>query len=118
MRHHNPKCKNQYFGYTSKYIAPFGRNHSYARPNKNRTYIKVLQYIKDNPGCKRYDVICDLCRYDRNLVKPYDVRGQYSTLFANLLYDNMIDYDKKYRYEITECGENLLMWVEQNEQPN
>lgn len=106
MRHHNPtstSCcsvhRNQ------KCYSPYQRNYTYTKPTPERTYVKVIKFVAEHPNCKRIDII-------RALWWPkatkFDARGEQSLLFSNLLYDDLIDYNCKYEYTVTQKGYDIL----------
>lgn len=95
------------------------------RPTKDRLYIKWLQWFAAHPGAKRADFIKDF--YADKLaeriafhkkttpkIKRPRVVDNYnpSSYFAILLYHDYLDYDKNYRYTVTEKGLALLKQVE------
>ncbi len=105
MRHHNPKSTSCWsFRHGQKVYEPYNSLYTYAKPSSKRTYVKVIQHIADHDGCKRFDIQQALwgCR------DKHHSRGQMSSVFANLLYDDMIDYDKGFHYHITKRGLELL----------
>ena len=105
MRHHNPKSASYWSSRRGKKIyEPYRSLYTYTRPSSQRTYVKIIQYIADHDGCMRFDIQKALwgCR------DKYYSRGQMSSVFANLLYDDMIDYDKGFCYHITKRGLELL----------
>lgn len=112
MRHYNPKCSSYLWNplrrkgdiVTRPYLMPY----SFTRPSASRTYIKVIQYICDHPKCSRFDIQVDIFGYKRTEVSKQIARGNQSSLFSNLLYADFIDYDKQYRYTVTEKGLKLL----------
>ena len=79
-----------------------------------KRYVKILQYIADHDGCKRVDIIRDVYgwknvnardRYNKNARM---CRGQGSTVFSELLYLDVIDYDENFCYHITSLGRDVL----------
>ena len=112
MRHYNPV--NTSWMWSSlhrkgeKVTRPHQMPYSFTRPSAKRTYIKVIQYIYDHPKCSRFDIQVDIFGYKRTDVSKCIARGNQSSLFSNLLYADFIDYDKNYRYTITEKGMSLL----------
>lgn len=117
MRHLNPRV-NSHWRRPHTVSAPY--NHEYVDAyysgsmkrcaNRNRRYIQVLNYIAQNPDCKRYDILVGLgvIHPEKQYHDRYNKRGQHSSLFAQLLYLDLIDYDKNYRYTITNRGIELL----------
>ncbi len=107
MRHHNPTVKWSFthpYGGTV-YRPYYDGNYTYARPNPNRTYVKVIKFVAEHPNCKRIDIIRGLWAPNAN---KKDARGTSSSLFACLLYDDLIDYNGKYEYTVTQKGYDLL----------
>ena len=119
MRHYNPKNSSwkwnplHYKG--EKVMRPYYRPYTYTRPNSKRTYIKVLQYIYDHPNCTRFDIQVGIFGYKNDITYKKCARGNQSALFANLIYDDLIDYDKSYKYTITSKGMALLKQVYLND---
>jgi len=73
----------------------------------------VLQYVEDHEGCKRTDIIRDVwhkdvTKMDPNWPKRKAYRGYGSIMLAQLLYINVIDYNKDFCYYITERGREVL----------
>jgi hypothetical protein len=108
MRHINRIINNQ-CRHVERSWKPWERPYTYARANKNRKYIQVLDYINKHPFCKRFDIICALYGFNKDRVSPRMVCGQASLMFSNLLYDDFIDYNSKYQYRLTSRGRNLLI---------
>ena len=106
MRHHNP-TSTSYFSLhqNQKCYSPYQQNYTYAKPTPERTYVKVIKYIAEHPNCKRFDIVRAL--WCPNSTK-YDCRGHQSSLFSNLLYDDLIDYNYNYEYSVTKKGYDLL----------
>ena len=77
------------------------------RPNKTRTWAKILQFIANNPGCKRRDVLFGIGAANADNDRTW--RGQQSCVFANLLHQDLIDYNEHYAYFVTQAGINKLM---------
>jgi len=106
MRHRNPTSTSIWsFRYGQKCTAPYCRNYTYTKPTPERTYVKVVKFVAEHPGCKRIDIIRALWRPK---AEKKAARGEQSMLFANLLYDDLIDYDCEYRYFVTLDGIDLL----------
>lgn len=99
--------------YDRQYIDSYNSN-GFANADSKRRYVKILQYIADHDGCKRVDVIRDVYGYKNVDAKdPYyknmrSCRGQGSTVFSQLLYIDVIDYDKNFCYHITDRGREVL----------
>ena len=110
MRHINRKIHNHWRGphasttpYCICYINAY-KNSGFKCANSKKRYVKILQYIADHDGCKRVDIIRDVYRY-KNMRA---CRGQGSTVFSQLLYLDVIDYDKNFCYHITDRGREVL----------
>lgn len=112
MRHYNPTCSsyswNPLHRKGDKVTRPYLRPYTYTKPSAQRTYIKVIQFISDHPNCKRFDIQVGVFGYRDDPLSKEFARGNQSSLFSNLLYDDLIDYDKSYRYHITDKGLALL----------
>ena len=83
----------------------YGPYHTYnfSSPTKDRVYVKVLKFVEKHPGCKRSDI-------------QFGVWGNHkksnSTLFAQMLYHDILDYNSKFEYKITRKGKSLLRKVD------
>ena len=112
MRHYNPTCSSYLWNPLrrkgDKVTRPYFRPYTYTKPSAQRTYIKVIQFISDHPNCSRFDIQVGVFGYRDVAVAKALARGNQSSLFSNLLYDDLIDYDKNYRYTVTEKGMKLL----------
>lgn len=82
----------------------YGPYHTYnfSSPTKDRVYVKVLRFVEKHPGCKRSDI-------------QFGVWGNHkksnSTLFAQMLYHDILDYNSKFEYKVTRKGKSLLKKV-------
>jgi predicted transcriptional regulator len=82
----------------------YGPYHTYnfSSPTKDRVYVKVLKFVEKHPGCKRSDI-------------QFGVWGNHkksnSTLFAQMLYHDILDYNSKFEYKVTRKGKSLLKKV-------
>jgi hypothetical protein len=72
-----------------------------------------LRYIADNPGSTRKEILDGLGRLKGAACGG---RGQNSSLFAQLLYLDLIDYDDKFKYFITGKGEEVLETAKKNDE--
>ena len=80
-------------------------NYTYKKPSMKRRYMQVIQFIADHDGCSRRE--CTAYIWNGN--DPARVgRGEMSIVYSNLLWKDFIDYDKKFRYHVTEKGLKLL----------
>lgn len=102
MRHRNP-ISTSYFSFhrgervTVPYLA---KNWNFSRASQNRRYVQVVKWIAEHPQCTRKEVQLGVWNTKG--------RGYQSSLFATLLYKDFIDYDKKFKYTVTERGKSLL----------
>lgn len=95
-------------GYVNSY-----RNSGFKNASNKNTYVKFLRYIADNPGSTRKEILDGLGR----LKGAADGgRGQNSSLFSQLLYLDLIDYDDKFKYFITDKGEEVLEKADKNDE--
>lgn len=76
-------------------------NWTWSKPNKNRRYVQILQYVYDHSKCTRAEI------YEAVFGRKF-FPGSHSKTFANMLYDDLIDYDKNYKYTITDYGMEIL----------
>jgi predicted transcriptional regulator len=76
--------------------------YNFSSPTKDRVYVKVLKFVKKHPGCKRSDI-------------QFGVWGNHkksnSTLFAQMLYHDILDYNERFEYRVTRKGKNILRKV-------
>lgn len=111
MRHHNPTSVSFwshsghkiYKPYDHQYIDSYKKS-GFAKANSKKRYVQILQYVADHDGCKRVDILRDVfgCKNARLC------RGHWSLGFSQLLYIDVIDYDKNYCYHITDRGRAVL----------
>ena len=122
MRHVNRRRgKNSWWGDPDKiltepheqdYVKSY-KNNGFKNASSKNTYVKFLRYIADNPGSTRKEILDGLGR----LKGAADGgRGQNSSLFAQLLYLDLIDYDDKFKYFITDKGEKVLETAKKNDE--
>lgn len=120
MRHINRTIRSHWRGphtatipYCTCYIDAY-HNSSFKYANSSKRYVKILQYIADHDGCKRTDIIRDVYGWKNvNAKDPWyknmrQCRGQGSTVFSQLLYLDVIDYDENFCYHITSRGRDIL----------
>ena len=101
MRHVN---FYSYIGCKEKFHIPkpyLWRDWTFANPKQNYGYVKILKCILENPGLKRREIHEKVfgCRFEP---------GNRSCLYAVMLWADLIDYDAKFRYTITQRGKKLL----------
>ena len=119
MRHHNPivnyynnlRCKRPY---DTRYIDSYNKTEFKKTANSKRRYVQIIQYVADHDGCKRIDILRDVFGY-KNVNKKDSwyknmraCRGYGSSIFSQLLYIDVIDYDKNFNYHITDRGREVL----------
>ena len=98
------KIKNRYgSAYEKPYISSWdGRYYTFGNPTSDRVYVKVLMFVESHPKCKRADI-------------QFGVWGNHnksnSTLFAQMLYADILDYNKNFEYRVTRKGKNILKKV-------
>ena len=102
MRHCNPVSTSYFQHYRGIPICtPYNVNNwDFSRASQKRRYIQVVKWIAEHPFCTRKEVQ----RGVWNITSP----GYQSSLFAVLLYEDFIDYDKNFKYTVTERGKSLL----------
>ena len=105
-RHYNPRAReSSHMHRTGVTIyRPYQRLYSYTKPSMNFKYMKAIQFVADHPGCKRTDILAGVW----GVKHPEFCPGYMSQVFANLLYDDWIDYDENFRYTVTPGGKGLL----------
>lgn len=76
--------------------------YNFSSPTKDRVYVKVLKFVEKHPGCKRSDI-------------QFGVWGNHkksnSTLFAQMLHHDILDYNSKFEYKVTRKGKGILKKV-------
>ena len=112
MRHYNPTHCLPWRNNNRPYVCskPQHQCYSYAHPTMKRWYVKILQYVYDHPNCKRVEILHGVFPTQFESIesaKKYG-RGYASITFSNMLYDDLIDYDSKYRYVIRPYGLEVL----------
>ena len=107
MRHHNCTWHKEYESFTTPVGVTICRptnwgNRNYSKPNGKRRYVQIVQYVADHPGCKRPEI------YEAVFGGKFN-HGSQCEIFANMLYDDLIDYDPRtFRYVATEKGYEVL----------
>ena len=105
MRHRNPKSYSIFYKSGTERRVPYTYGkYTYGKPSPERAYVKVVKFVAEHPNCKRIDIIRGIWRPN---AKAF-MRGHQSSLLANLLYEDFIDYNRKYEYSITPKGYELL----------
>ena len=100
MRH----VKAESYGYID---GPFNRpcvmSYTFKNPTKDRVYVKVLKFVEKHPKCKRSDIQKGVWGESRP--------GLNSTLFSQMLYADLIDYNAKFEYVVRRKGKSILKKV-------
>ena len=120
MRHRYPHCKSPWRKrhqvvepYENQYIKSY-QNNGFAKANKQKLYVRILDYVFTHPDCKRAEINYGLGKY-KSVEAAIDFgRGQYSTVYSQLLYLDLIDYNKAYRYHVTSKGLQVLRRAYEN----
>ena len=102
MRH----VKVESYGYINEdYNRPNQCEYTFKRPTPNRVYVKILRFVESHPRCRRRDI--------REAIWGKGAeRGQCSTTFANMLYRDILDYNRRFEYKVTRKGKGILRKVE------
>jgi len=121
MRHQNRLSVSMYSPYRGKHIyrptqrwyinSYINAGGAFPRANSKCRYVQILQYIADHDGCTRFDVQRNVWNFHNipcHGLVPSDLRGYASAIFSQLLYIDVIDYDKNFRYHITPAGRKVL----------
>lgn len=128
MRHLNPMCSSSYpfynckkhsvnIPYNTQYIESYQKTKFRNTANSNRSYVKILQFVADHDGCTRAEIQVGVGYYESMEAFRNDPnsRGYNSAFYAQLLYIDLIDYDKNYKYHITEKGREVLEFAKIND---
>jgi len=79
--------------------------YNFTSPTKDRVYVRVLKFVETHPKCRRSDI-------------QFGVWGNHnksnSTLFAQMLYHDILDYNRNFEYRITRKGRSILKKVERS----
>ena len=97
--------------YDHNYILQFQKD-GFESALPRKTYVKILQYVYDHDGCTRKDILKGIGQYDG---RASDGRGQLSSIFSQLLYVDVLDYDKHYKYHLGKNGLKVLGQAYNNE---
>lgn len=102
MRHLNPLCTSCWSAFRGEHrYEPYEIDRlSFSKPSPERRYIQLIKWIAEHPQCTRREAQLGVW----NTTSP----GYQSATFAVLLYKDFIDYDKNFRYTVTESGKQLL----------
>lgn len=111
MRHLNP-IRHSLWDNRRSYICDKPYEYglfSYTRPSGS-VWFKILQYVYDHPECTRNEILSGVFndRFPTPKSAKTQGRGYMSSVFANMLYDDLIDYDKSYHYTIMAKGKSIL----------
>ena len=128
MRHRNPassSCHNLCSSpanapYYMQYVDSYRKSRFKKTACSKRRYVQIIQYVANHDGCKRVDILHDVYKQD---VKAKDCfyknklacRGYASSILSQLLYIDVIDYDKSFRYHVTDRGLEVLKFAFQND---
>ena len=80
---------------------PCDNGYTFKSPTNGRSYIKVLKFVEKHPGCKRHEI-------QKGVWGNVGTRGSHSSLFAQMLYADILDYNDKFEYKVTRKGKALL----------
>ena len=86
------------------YLDPWGGHqwYTFKKPTKDRVYVKVLKFVESHPKCHRRDI-------------QFGVWGNHkrsnSTLFSQMLFADLLDYNSKFEYKVTRKGKGVLKKV-------
>ena len=107
MRHHNPTVWTYTHPTGCTIYKPYENgNYTYKLASPECVYVKVLKFVAEHPNCKRFDIIKSL--WCPNATSAKECRGERSSLFACLLYDDLLDYNTNYEYSLTKKGYDVL----------
>lgn len=97
MRHVIPTNGN-----SKPYLDPWGGHqwYTFKKPTKDRAYVKVLKFVESHPKCHRKDI--------QRGVWGKSNPGLCSTLFSQMLFADLIDYNFKFEYKVTRKGKGIL----------
>ena len=117
MRHHNPSNVSQFshrrfpghlnMPYQLNYVKSYRRN-GFKNVTKKSAVVKILQFVADHENCTRAEINVGVYGFKSvESARKYG-RGYNSAMYAQLLYLDLLDYDKSFRYHVTEKGLNVL----------
>lgn len=84
------------------YIYNTQAGYTFAKPNENRAYVKVLKYILDKGSCSKVEIL-EECLHKRAYCidfrtgKKVRLYGEMSSLFSALRNAYLIDYTKDFK---------------------
>lgn len=109
MRHHNPTSTSCWSSNRNrKCYRPYSINYSWTKPTPERRYVQVMKFILEHPHCKRFDILVGVFGVANTPEAKYSCRGYMSLLFSNMLYADLIDYNRNYEYSVTDYGRSIL----------
>lgn len=108
MRHRNAISNSYFSGRGRRIYSPYRQNYTFTRPTKNSRYVQVMKYIIEHPNCKRFDILVGVFGIKNVPGAKYSSRGHMSSLFSNMLYFDIIDYNNNFEYRVTEKGKQIL----------
>lgn len=85
---------------------PYRPKYTFGSPKPTSVYVTVLKFIDSHPGCKRSDIQKGVWGDSRP--------GLNSTLFSQMLYADLIDYNSKFEYVVRRKGKSILRQVAWN----
>ena len=97
--------------YDHHYILQFQKD-GFESALLRKTYVKILQYVYDHDGCTRKDILRGIGQLEG---RKCNGRGQLSNIFSQLLYIDVLDYDKHYKYHLGKNGMKVLGQAYNNE---
>ena len=117
MRHHNPSNVSRFshrrqpghlnMPYQLNYVKSYQKN-EFKNLTKKSSVIKILQFVADRDNCTRAEINVGVYGFKTVEDARAYGRGFNSAMYAQLLYIDLIDYDKNFRYHITEKGRKVL----------
>lgn len=90
--------------YDTQYTNQFYKD-GFKSATPRKTYVKIIQYVYEHDGCRRRDILKGIGQYGGSACNG---RGQLSTIFSQLLYLDLLDYDKNYNYHVGKNGMKVL----------
>ena len=88
---------------------PYATPCDFKHPKKDSKSVKVLRFIDEHPGSRRVDIVKGV--WGKKLMKERSIRGWYSTMFSQMLYADLIDYNEKFEYVVCRKGKSILKKV-------
>ena len=105
--------------YSREYIDSFSSGYLNKRATIGKTWVKILHFVLNHDGCTRKEIIKGVWNINSTEKKRYCIyprcTGYCSSIFSQMLYLDVIDYDKKFKYHITNKGIEALENAHLNE---